>query len=57
MIASPADFEGTPWAPRWIAPRLGEHTRDVLREMGKDDAEIATLEKAGAVVAEVVDDG
>jgi crotonobetainyl-CoA:carnitine CoA-transferase CaiB-like acyl-CoA transferase len=56
MIASPADFEGTPWAPRWIAPRLGEHTREVLHELGKSDDDIASLEKAGAVVAEVVDD-
>ncbi len=56
MIASPADFEGTPWAPRWIAPRLGEHTREVLRELGKSDEDIEALEKVGAVVAEVVDD-
>ncbi|BBY79144.1 CoA transferase [Mycolicibacterium pulveris] len=33
MVASPADFSGTPWAPRSVAPRLGEHTADVLAEL------------------------
>ncbi len=31
MIATPADFHGTPWAPRSVAPRLGEHT--ILAEL------------------------
>lgn len=30
MVATPADFHGTPWAPRWVAPGLGEHTAEVL---------------------------
>ena len=34
MVASPADFHGTRCAPRWIAPQLGEHTGEVLREIG-----------------------
>jgi crotonobetainyl-CoA:carnitine CoA-transferase CaiB-like acyl-CoA transferase len=33
MIASPADFHGTPWEPRWAAPALGEHTAEVLAEL------------------------
>ncbi len=33
MVATPADFHGTPWAPRSIAPRLGEHTDEVLAEL------------------------
>ena len=33
MIATPADFHGTPWAPRSVAPRLGEHTEEVLAEL------------------------
>jgi crotonobetainyl-CoA:carnitine CoA-transferase CaiB-like acyl-CoA transferase len=33
MVATPADFHGTPWAPRSTAPELGEHTEDVLREL------------------------
>jgi crotonobetainyl-CoA:carnitine CoA-transferase CaiB-like acyl-CoA transferase len=33
MIATPADFHGTPWAARSTAPRLGEHTDEVLAEL------------------------
>jgi crotonobetainyl-CoA:carnitine CoA-transferase CaiB-like acyl-CoA transferase len=35
MVATPADFHGTPCAPRCAAPRLGEHTDEVLAELGK----------------------
>jgi crotonobetainyl-CoA:carnitine CoA-transferase CaiB-like acyl-CoA transferase len=33
MVATPADFHGTPWTPRWAAPRLGEHTEEILAEL------------------------
>jgi crotonobetainyl-CoA:carnitine CoA-transferase CaiB-like acyl-CoA transferase len=33
MVATPADFHGTPWAPRWVAPQLGQHTDEVLAEL------------------------
>jgi crotonobetainyl-CoA:carnitine CoA-transferase CaiB-like acyl-CoA transferase len=33
MVATPADFHGTPWAPRSVAPVLGEHTDEVLAEL------------------------
>ncbi len=33
MIATPADFHGTPWAPRSAAPELGEHTEEILAEL------------------------
>ena len=33
MIATPADFHGTPAAPRSVAPKLGEHTEEVLAEL------------------------
>jgi crotonobetainyl-CoA:carnitine CoA-transferase CaiB-like acyl-CoA transferase len=32
-VATPADFHGTPWEPRSAAPRLGEHTDEILAEL------------------------
>jgi crotonobetainyl-CoA:carnitine CoA-transferase CaiB-like acyl-CoA transferase len=49
MLATPSDFSGTPWAPRSLAPELGEHTRSVLSALGRSDAEIARLEQAGVI--------
>ena len=34
MVNTPIDFHGTPAGPRWLAPTLGEHTAEVLREIG-----------------------
>ena len=33
MVATPADFHGTPWEPRSAAPQLGEHTDEILAEL------------------------
>jgi crotonobetainyl-CoA:carnitine CoA-transferase CaiB-like acyl-CoA transferase len=33
MVATPADFHGTPWELRTAAPKLGEHTEDILAEL------------------------
>jgi crotonobetainyl-CoA:carnitine CoA-transferase CaiB-like acyl-CoA transferase len=33
MVATPADFHGTPWVPRAKAPRIGEHTDEILAEL------------------------
>ena len=35
MVASPADFHGTPWEPRSPAPQLGEHTDEILTELAE----------------------
>lgn len=33
MVATPADFHGTPWAVRSTAPAVGEHTREILADL------------------------
>ena len=38
MVAMPADFHGTPGGPRRVAPHLGEHTDEVLAELGNPTA-------------------
>lgn len=45
-----ADGETVSWARK--APRLGEHTTQVLRECGLDDATIAAMLDDGAAIAE-----
>jgi formyl-CoA transferase len=39
----------TPGTFRRAAPQVGEHTRELLAEVGVDDAEIATLSAAGTI--------
>jgi crotonobetainyl-CoA:carnitine CoA-transferase CaiB-like acyl-CoA transferase len=33
MVATPADFHGTPWSPRSAAPELGQHTDQIRAEL------------------------
>ena len=47
--ATPADFDGSPWSPTSMAPDQGQHTDEVLRELGRDDAAIARLRERGVV--------
>ena len=53
MVATPVDFEGEPPVPRYRAPHLGEHTREILAELGlAPDAVEALLAEGVAVAAE-----
>jgi formyl-CoA transferase len=42
-------LSATPGAVRRPGPALGEHTDEVLRELGYDDEAIGTMREAGAV--------
>jgi crotonobetainyl-CoA:carnitine CoA-transferase CaiB-like acyl-CoA transferase len=50
LASSPMQFDQRGLEVRRPAPRVGEHTDEVLREVGLDDAEIARLHEVGAVV-------
>jgi crotonobetainyl-CoA:carnitine CoA-transferase CaiB-like acyl-CoA transferase len=52
-----AQFDVTPPTIRLGAPRLGEHNRDVLRELGLSSDEIESLVAAGVVGREQPEDG
>ena len=49
MAGVPWRFSRTPASIRRPAPRLGEHTDEVLAELGYDTERIASLEASGAV--------
>jgi crotonobetainyl-CoA:carnitine CoA-transferase CaiB-like acyl-CoA transferase len=48
-IGLPVKFSETPGGVKHAAPRLGEHSREVLREAGMSNAEIDTLIRDGVV--------
>jgi crotonobetainyl-CoA:carnitine CoA-transferase CaiB-like acyl-CoA transferase len=49
MVATPADFSETVWAPRGIQPELGQHTEEVLLELGYDWDQIIPLKERGVI--------
>ena len=51
MLATPVDFDGQAPAPRWRAPRFGEHTREVLAELDLDSAAVDALVADGVAIA------
>jgi crotonobetainyl-CoA:carnitine CoA-transferase CaiB-like acyl-CoA transferase len=42
-------LSGTPGETRWLGPRLGEHTDDVLHSLGFGAAEVAALRAEGVI--------
>jgi crotonobetainyl-CoA:carnitine CoA-transferase CaiB-like acyl-CoA transferase len=50
MINTPCDFVGTPTAARGMPPEIGEHTDEILTELGRTETEIASLRRVGAVI-------
>lgn len=48
QMAVPSEWSGTPPAAPTPPPRLGQHTREVLREAGYDDSRIDALLASGA---------
>jgi len=49
VVATPADFSETLQAPRGPAPELGQHTEEVLLELGYGWEEIVTLKESGVI--------
>ena len=49
VLGSPLKLSETPASVRTPPPTLGQHTDAVLREVGIDDAEIASLRECGAI--------
>lgn len=50
QVNTPVDFYGTPAGPRGWAPELGQHTEEVLLELGYDWEGIAALKERGAIL-------
>ena len=49
-VSSPLQIEGQEKMPATMAPEIGEHTVEVLREAGVDEAEVERLLRAGVIV-------
>jgi formyl-CoA transferase/CoA:oxalate CoA-transferase len=48
-VGSPVQFSETPAAPAWLAPELGQHTEEILLELGFTWDDIGRLREAGAL--------
>ncbi len=50
MLATPVDFDGEPPVPRFRAPHVGEHTREILAELDFDAHKVDALIAEGVAV-------
>ncbi|MHB1444240.1 MAG: CaiB/BaiF CoA transferase family protein [Acidimicrobiales bacterium] len=50
MVAGPVDFGSTPWSARSMPPELGQHTEEVLLELGYTWDDIIGMKEAGAIL-------
>src|SRR6266480_376827 len=48
-VASPVDFSVDRWAPQGPVPEVGQHTEEILLELGYDWERIAGLKERGAI--------
>jgi crotonobetainyl-CoA:carnitine CoA-transferase CaiB-like acyl-CoA transferase len=48
-VATPADFSETQWQAKGLAPELGQHTEEVLLELGYDWEQIIPLKERGVI--------
>jgi crotonobetainyl-CoA:carnitine CoA-transferase CaiB-like acyl-CoA transferase len=49
MVATPLDFSDTRWEARAVAPELGQHTEELLLELGYDWDAIAAFKEKGVI--------
>lgn len=48
-VSTPADFSGTPWQAHGLPPELGQHTEEVLLELGYEWEGIIGLKERGVI--------
>ena len=49
MVSTPLDFSDTKWAPGGPVPEIGQHTEEILLELGYDWERISALRDSGAL--------
>ncbi|MBY0275165.1 CoA transferase [Candidatus Binatia bacterium] len=49
QLATPVDFLGTPWQAAREVPEAGQHSEEILLELGRDWEQIAALKERGVI--------